>query len=218
MKRHFVSYPKSGRSWIRYALTLLSVADQIHFHHAGFEFNDGARPPLSFDYRKMQKTYSSRDRLVYMARDPRDLMVSLYFQVTGRFKDFFNYSGDISAFIRDDYFGARNLQKFRDLWDRLCSERGYLKITYEECHLSMDQVLVRLTSYYGFSLPEEDIRNAVESSMFDKMKEVEKSGKFSEPWLRPRNDSMKVRKGLVGGYRDHLNENDIAFLNDVFDL
>jgi hypothetical protein len=153
-----------------------------------------------------------------MARDPRDLMVSLYFQVTGRFKDFFNYSGDISAFIRDDYFGARNLQKFRDLWDRLCSERGYLKITYEECHLSMDQVLVRLTSYYGFSLPEEDIRNAVESSMFDKMKEVEKSGKFSEPWLRPRNDSMKVRKGLVGGYRDHLNENDIAFLNDVFDL
>jgi hypothetical protein len=218
MKRHFVSYPKSGRSWIRYALTLLSVADDIHFHHAGFEFNDGAKPPHNFDYRNMLKTYSSKDRIVYLARDPRDLMVSLFFQIKGRFKDFFKYSGDISAFIRDDYFGAHNLKKFRDLWDCFCSDRGYLKITYEECHLDMNKVLIRITDYYGLCCTEQEVRKAVESSTFDKMREVETSETFSEPWLRPRNDTLKVRRGVVEGYRDYLDEKDIMFLNNIFKI
>lgn len=192
------------------------MADHIIFHHAGFEFNDGAKPAHNFDYRKTLKKYSSGDRVVYLARDPRDLMVSLFFQITGRFQDFFNYSGDISAFIRDDYFGAHNLKKFQDLWDRICLERGYLKVTYEECRLDMKELLARIGDYYGFAFQEQGLRNAVELSAFDKMKELEASERFPQPWLRPRNDSLKVRRGLVGGYRDYLDEKDIIFLNDMF--
>ena len=76
------------------------------FHHDGFEFNDGAKPPHDFNQANRLSTYAKIDRLVYLERDPRDVMVSLYFQVTKRFKDFFRYEEDISTFIRDDYFGA----------------------------------------------------------------------------------------------------------------
>jgi hypothetical protein len=48
------------------------------------------------------------------------------------------------------------------------------------------------------------------------MKELERSGTFPEPWLRLMNNAPKVRQGLIGGYRDALSEDDIAYLNGVF--
>ncbi|MBU0755948.1 MAG: glycosyltransferase family 4 protein, partial [Planctomycetes bacterium] len=119
MKRHFISYPKSGRTWVRYALTLLGVADKIHFHHDGFEFNNGAKPPHCFDYQVRVRRYQNVDRVIYLSREPKDLITSLYFQVIGRFRDFFGYRGSISDFIRDDYFGAENLRKFRAMWEKI---------------------------------------------------------------------------------------------------
>src|SRR5258705_10176687 len=107
--RQFVSYPKSGRTWIRYVLSLLGVADQIRFHHDTFEFNNPAKPAPNLDFEERFQRYRSVEKIVYLYRDPRDVMVSLYFQVTGRFKDFFGYEGTISDFIRDEYFGRMHL-------------------------------------------------------------------------------------------------------------
>ena len=131
LQRQFISYPKSGRSWIRYALSLLGIHNEITFHHDKFEFNDGSLPAHDFSYETRIQKYAGVDRIVYLSRDPRDVMVSLYHQVTGRFKDFFNYEGTISEFIRDDYFGARNLRAFQDMWRSLAEEIPVLLITYE---------------------------------------------------------------------------------------
>ncbi len=216
MKRHLISYPKSGRTWVRYALSVLEVADKIQFQHDGFEFNDGAKPPHDFDYDRRVEAYSQIDRVVYLSRDPRDLMVSLYFQVTGRFCDFFGYQGTVSEFIRDDYFGAENLQRFRRIWERMCSEGHAMHITYEECHRDLVAVLKRVTDFCGFEFTAERLHEAAEASSFENMKAVESSGRFPHPWLRPRNSAPKIRRGVVGGFRDHLSETDIKYLTDVF--
>src|ERR1700704_240791 len=116
MNRHFVSYPKSGRSWIRYILAQLDLDRHIQFHHDQFEFNDGTRPQHDFDLARRLRDYAPVEKLVYLQRDPRDVMVSLYFQVTGRFRDLFGYEGNLSEFIWDDYFGAQILRQFRGMW------------------------------------------------------------------------------------------------------
>lgn len=216
MERHFISYPKSGRTWIRYAFTLLGIANQVQFHHDGFEFNDGTKPTLKFDYEQRTKKYSAPNQVVYLSRDPMDLMVSLYYQVTGRFVDFFEYQGDLSHFIRDDYFGAHNLHQFRLMWKRLCVEGYALHISYEDCHEDFVSVLMKLTTYYGFSISENALRQAADESRFERMKDVEQSGEFPHPWLRPRNNSPKVRKGRAGSFADTLSDEDIQYLNSVF--
>src|SRR5258708_31119145 len=119
MERHFVSYPKSGRSWIRYILVQLDIEKQIVFHHDRFEFSDGAKVPHNFNLDERLQQYSRVEKLVYLERDPRDVMVSLFFQVTGRMKDVFEYKGSLSEFLRDDYFGAHNLKLFRKMWDEI---------------------------------------------------------------------------------------------------
>ena len=70
--------------------------------------------------------------------------------------------------------------------------------------------------HYEFSIPEEPLRWAEEQVRFEKMKEVERSGHFAEPWLNPRNDAAKGHQGKIGGFMNDLTEEDIAYLNDIF--
>lgn len=218
MTRHFVSFPKSGRTWIRFILVQLELETLIKFHHDNFEFNDGSCPPHNFNISNRLDKYSSLDKLVYLQRDPRDIMVSLYYQVTGRFKDFYEYQGSISEFIIDDYFGAHNLQRFREMWNEICRLKQYLVISYEECHEDMFRVIRMLIDYYDFCVDSQHIVLAVENAKFIRMKQLEQSENFPHPWLRPRNGSPKVRVGKVGGYREQLSEADVTYLNDVFKL
>jgi len=218
MGRQFVSYPKSGRSWIRFILSQLDCEQLILFHHDRFEFNDGSRPPHCFSISSRLDRYAETEKLVYLDRDPRDVMVSLYHQITGRFSDFFGYRGNLSEFIRDDYFGAANLRRFRDMWEVIVNRRGFLKISYEACHLDINNVLRRILSYYEVEVSQVQLSEAIAKASLANMKKIEASNEFAEPWLRYRNGSPKVRQGKVGGFREILIEADIEFLNEIFDM
>jgi hypothetical protein len=217
-QRHFISYPKSGRTWLRYIFVQLALDSHIQFHHDLFEFNNSDKPPHNFDIGWRMERYSQIDKLVYLQRDPRDLIVSLYFQVTGRFSDFFSYKGTISEFIRDDYFGAENLHRFRCMWETICSELGFLTVSYEHCHRDMEGAMFQLLEYYQLPFDRSRVSEAVANAEFDKMQKLEESAEFPKPWLRPRNGALKVRKGKVGGFREVLDKEDITYLNSRFGI
>ncbi len=214
----FVSYPKSGRSWIRFMLARLDAHRDVRFHHDGFEFNDGARPPHDFNLAARLERYPEAARLIYLERDPRDVMVSLYHQVTGRFRSFFDYSGSLGEFIRDDYFGAPNLARFRAMWAEIIAVRGFLRLRYEDCHADPLAVLCRVVDYCGIEAAPAALEAAVEAARIDKMRALECAGTFPEPWLRPKNGHPKVREGKVGGYREAFSAEDIAWLDRVFGI
>ena len=178
MRREFTSFPKSGRSWLRYALSRLGVAELVRFHHDGFEYNDGSLPPLDFSFEQRRARCAAVDAVVYLHREPRDVMISLYFQVTTRFHDFFGYSGSLSEFIRDPYFGAPNLREFQLQWDELCAKGLALRITYEACHRDFDLVLSTVLEHYGLPTDRAAVAAAAESARFTHMQKVEQEGAF----------------------------------------
>jgi hypothetical protein len=216
VERHFVSFPKSGRSWLRYGLTVLGAAKPIRFHHDGFEFNDAARPMPDTSLEKRLR-YPPDARIVYLSRDPLDVMVSFYFQITGRFRDFFHYDGTLSQFIRDDYFGAHQLAQFRRIWREMCRQGRAHEVSYEDCHRDFAGVLRRVVDVLGLEADEAAIAKAAQASTFAKMQAVEQSGEFTEPWMRLRNGAPKLRRGKAGGYRDYLPAEDIVYLRKIFE-
>jgi hypothetical protein len=87
LKRQFVSYPKSGRSWLRYILAQLGLLEYIEFHHDRFEFSDIGELSHDFDLAERLRRYTNVKKLVYLERDPRDVMVRLCSKITCPFGD-----------------------------------------------------------------------------------------------------------------------------------
>ena len=211
----FISFPKSGRTWLRYALHEMGIADAIHFHHDQFEFNSSEKQPHDFSVDRRRAEYQEH-RTVYLERNPFDVMASFYHQITGRFKDYHNYRGTPSEFIRDPYFGAQVLQRFRQMWNELALQDHVLKVTYEECHDDLEATLNRIVSHFEIEVDRTKLSAAVDAASLDSMRKVESTGEFPHPWLRPRNGSSKVRNGQVGGHKELFSAADIAFLSSVF--
>lgn len=212
----FVSFPKSGRTWLRYALHQLGATDEIKFHHDHFEFNSPERTPHDFGVEARKNRYSYRYRIVYLERNPLDVMASFYHQITGRFNDYHHYQGGPSEFIRDPYFGADILKRYQNTWNQLSKMEHVLKVTYEDCHRDFEGTLKKILEHFEFSVDNEEIKHAAKSSTFESMQQVESAGEFPHPWLRNRNGAKKVRSGRVGGYQNLFTQQDIEYLNSVF--
>ena len=145
-------------------LGICGYSDAVAFRHDGFEFNDASRPPHDFNLESRSLArYSPNSKVVYLDRDPRDVMVSLFHQVTGRFRDFFGYDGSISHFIRDDYFGAHVLLDFRTMWLEILAQRNFLCVSYEQLHDDAESVLVRVLDYCELVCTGSAIAAAVEA-------------------------------------------------------
>lgn len=216
--RHFISYPKSGRTWLRYVLHGLGMDTNIRFHHDGFEFNDGSRPAHDFTLGQRQRDYLGMARSVYLRRDPRDVMVSLYHQVTERFDDFFGYRGTIADFLRDPYFGAPVLARFRAMWQELAVHPAVLTVNYEDCHRDLPVVMQQILDHYELVAAPGKLQAICAAASLSRMKAVEASGTFPHPWLNLRNGAPKVRRGRIGNYADELSAADIDWLNEIFGL
>lgn len=212
----FVSFPKSGRTWMRFALDALGVTDEVTFEHDGFEYNDGRKPALDFDATMRWNKCHRADRVVYMSRDPRDTIVSLYHQVTGRFRDFFHFEGGLAEFVRDPYFGAQNLARFQRMWRSAVDAGLAVHVRYEDAHRDFPSVLRRVLDAFGIERTEDAIRGAADQAALENMRKVEAGGEFHEPWLRKRNDAPKVRRGVVGGFRDELDPAEQKWLEECF--
>lgn len=211
---YVVSFPKSGRTWLRVMLESLKLA--ANYTHDG----SGHSRTGHIDETKPASEAFAGKSVVFLYRDPRDTVVSGYFQASNRLK---TYAGSISDFIRDPRHGIEKVVHFNMEWlargDSCCR---FYPVTYEELLADTVGTLTRIVTFIGAERSLEAIKAVVDETSFEKMQEKEMSGEFGEQYgkvLLPTdiNDpqSFKVREGIVGGFRKHLGEDDVAFCNEV---
>lgn len=224
---YLISHPKAGRTWIRVmmgrVLYLSKSTQMIKYIHDGMD--DISTERTSYKSLNTDKKSFSRHNVILLVRDPRDLIVSYYFEVTKREK--VNYWSNMSEFIRDDCFGIRSVISFYNIW---CNSRDVphrlLLVRYEDmqkdCHLELKRIL----SFVKLRARRRWIRNALQCGSFDSMRKMEISrtmhgyvGISSRcVALKPGDihdlESYKTRKGKVGGYKDYFSESDLLFCNE----
>jgi hypothetical protein len=229
-----VSYPKCGRTWLR-ALVGRSLCRQFGLPEAGLfktlrlsraagllptQFvHDGAGgfAGIPWDEQERDKSRFAAVKVALLVRDPRDVVVSSYFQATKRMRA---HAGSIQEFIRDECFGIRTIVTMYGIWqENRHVPRDFLLLRYEEMHRDPAGCLRSLLEFMGLEHPDEAaVAAAVRYGAFENMRSLERSGTFPRK-LSPGDpgdeESYKVRKGKVGGYVDYLSPDDIAYVDRV---
>ncbi len=236
-----ISYPKCGRTWLR---LLLGRALTQHFTPDGGEVMEiqkltrqiGGIPVTEFshdDYAHWKPAEAVvtdkgiyRDKkVVFLARDPRDALVSYFFQYTKRgSKDMANdggFDGDISAFIRHRIGGIDSLIGFYNAWAAARDvPKDFLLISYEALQEDTFASLRKLCDFIGLeAIRDEVLTEAVAYCAFERMQQMEQKDTLGSHRLQAEDnqdpETYKVRKGKVGGYVDYLSAEDIAFVDRV---
>jgi hypothetical protein len=235
VKVRVVSYPKSGRTWLR-TLVGKALCDNFGLDEGLIlgKFNGDEAPGLpalsythdGCGYSKHRhfteigtdKSEYKKKKVILLVRDPRDVLVSFYLHLSRR-SDL--YRGSLSEFVRDDHYGIRKIIAFYNAWHaNLDVPRETLVLRYEQMHADPEGNLRATLAFIGTrDIPDATIKKAVEFASFGNMKKLEGTQYFSNKKLRPGNaadaESWKVRRGVVGGYTEYLNAEDRRYVEDA---
>ncbi|MEK6910499.1 MAG: sulfotransferase domain-containing protein [Nanoarchaeota archaeon] len=230
----FVSFPKAGRTWITFLLARifqrkynLPEMEVVNLENISNKSIDLPNITIAHEDEPHKKDIKSLDRskikyykkkIILIVRDPRDIIVSFYFHQSKR-KGENNYKKDISSFLFEKVGGFKVLIEYYNIWAKnIDLLADFLLIKYEDFSKNTMGEVRKILKFMNIEdVSDEEIEEAISFASFENMKEMEAKNKFNVKRLRPGNskdpDSYKVRRGVIGGYKDYLEKKDIEKLN-----
>jgi len=208
----FVSYPKSGRTWVRFLIndylcrsqgvTLRNVfeAETQLQHVAHIEYSHLSSAMLSrlnyWDVGRLHPTIFDRPWL-FLGRDFYQTMVSAYYQATRRIGVF---DGTASAFIRDPRFGIVKLVTFYNQWEAIKpAVPGSVTFTYGSMKRDPASTMGHVLRALRLPVDERLLGQTLKAGTFENMKRLGASPEYADTPLAPSDpnnpDAHKVRAG-----------------------
>ena len=232
-----VSFPKSGRTWLRVLLAVVEARrrgddpNAVVSEWLGQDAPSMAGRPVLFTHALAPNAherveamsyflaYIGDQRRIFLVRDPRDTIVSYFFQVTKRQRGS-AFANDIGRFVRDSAYGIDRLLLFLVACDASLREASgpSLVVAYEDLHADPQRVLAATAEFLGCPAAAGALASAVTFGEFDNMRRLELEGGFGRPRLAMRDandvESLKTRKGVVGGYAEYLSRKDLSYVEE----
>jgi hypothetical protein len=231
----FVSFPKSGRTWVRVMLSRLyqlryALPEQtlLEFKNLHQIDNDIPRILFTHDGDAMKRPHQlhadkrkyAGKKVVLLVRNPIDVVVSRYFHLRYRSRDPRRRAYGkmpLEEFVCTPVGGLPTIVAFMNDWARAsCVVPDLLVLRYEDFRAEAERTLGQLACFLEVGSSAHDLKDAVEFASLENLRQREAAGFFSTSRLQPRQagnaESFKVRKGKVGGYQDYLSPEQSARL------
>lgn len=238
-----IAHPKSGSTWLRFQLARVyqrkfnlpeAVIPRIESYHllnssiprlhmAGYEYikHTIARPAPDREL--------AGKRVVFVVRHPIDVIVSLYFHIlkhAARERKLFNNwplsldGVSVYDFALNSEWGLREAIAFYNGCARHAAAMpDAMIISYEEMRTETADVLRRLVRFAGTDVGESEIKDVVDFTSFERLREAERTNSFNSYRLRPGNpddpESFKVRRAKIFGYRDYFATDELIVLEGI---
>jgi len=228
-----VSYPKSGRTFVRAMLARLykrkfgidersllefqslrrapAGVPRVLFSHGG----DAMRAPGEI---RVDTQDYGHARVVLIARHPGAIGVSRYHHLKHRSRDRARQKladQPLEPFVWAKQGGIPSIVSFLNQFAAL---PGVTILRYEDFLARPAETLGKLADAVGLGVSEEDVADAVEFGTLPNLKRLEREGYFTSSRLRQARKgdeaSGKVRKGTSGGYRELLGEDAAKRIDD----
>lgn len=231
----FVSFPKSGRTWLR---VMLSRLYHVHFGVAGEEVlefdnlhrldqripkilvtHDGEPWHTPESLTRDKRAYAGR-KVLLLVRHPIDVAVSRYFHVRNRARwiPYPEYRDmPIDEFVWAPLGGLPTIVAYMNIWEqarRICGD--FLIVRYEDFRAQPEATLQAVSTFLAIGASPDEIADAVSYAAFETLREKEAHGAIQSHRLGARQegnpDSLKVRRGKVRGYLDYFESAEVARL------
>jgi Sulfotransferase domain len=239
---YVISFPKCGVTWLR---LMMGKAIELHFNLDIADINligqldntitslnpniprirvkhddePHKKAPEQLQNSKVGFRYS---KVIFLVRDPRDIVTSLYFygQTRPDFKKI--NSSDISSFIRSKIGSFDTILSYFNIWaENQSIPKQFLVVRYEDLHLNPQAELRKVLDLLSLNnVSDAVIQKAIEFTQFENMRKLEKKNAFKtlmKGYSESDTSTLHTRKGKVGSYQEDLSQEDINFLNNRMD-
>lgn len=219
-----VSYPRSGNTWTRFLIANL-IYPTVPVTFANIE----SRVPEIYLWRDRQlrklphprilKSHEYFDpryqQVIYIARDPRDVAVSVYHYSIKRRDIPEDYPIDkfVPRFLAGEFF-----EDFASWGEHVASwhaarqgKPGFLLLRYEDMLATPESELAKVAALLGLQAPPEILKQAAERSSATEMRNLEKQdGKVWKLTRNTRQDKPFVRSASAGDWKSVLPAESVA--------
>ncbi len=212
-----VSFPKSGNTWTRFLLANLRFPDQpatwANINRlipdptvtTKRDFDRMPRPRIIKSHECFDPRYP---RVVYIVRDPRDVVVSQYHyhRKIRKIEDDSPMEKFVTRFLAGETCPHGSWGQNVSTW--LTTSEGtprFLLLRYEDLVADTARELAKVVAFLDLSAGPEQIAQAVERSSADRMRQLEKRQPDKNELMKgSRKDLSFVRAAGSGGWRSDL--------------
>lgn len=223
------SYPKSGTHWAFEILNLVAISPDrskytqmpvLNIEVIGVEGIRSFPSPkviqTHLPYDALPPSMQNHPKIVYVMRNPKDQLVSLYHHYSATlgtkalswaqfFEAMRNEEGvEYGSWIRN------SLQ-----WWSACRQRtNVLFLFYEEIMQDHEAAVKRLSKFVGVHLEDDEVRQIVEMTSFNRMKHEKQPPEQFYTWFK--RDFSIYRNGQIGNWKAYFTEDQDQSFNQRY--
>lgn len=222
--RFLVSYPRSGNTWTRFLIAnLLHSGREVSFLNIDYlipdvlninrrELAKVPRPRLIKSHEYFDPRYKE---VIYIVRDPRDVVVSYYYfhLKQGYISDGYPLDTFVERFVRGDVdpIYASWGENVAGWITTVFRGRKFLLLKYEEMKADTVRQLAKIAEFLGIKYDPAVLARVVELSSADRMRELEKRDENRWAGTRSRRKDVRfIRGASAGGWKNTLSEHQVA--------
>lgn len=231
------SYPKSGRTWLRFILA--NYLNQIFNLNLTLDFwtlftllpNGGSHPqkglpaykfahktdiPVIISSHGLWQDKFNKGNIIFLLRSPVDVLISYYYHLSYGMGV---YDKNIQHFIRDPQAGIAHLIAYLNQWSHHLDLNQTHILSYEQMQSNTQKTVTEIIKFIGLPVENQALNDAIEAASFEKMRALETAK--GAPWLCVNSDNpaaLRTRQGKVGNHDKYLEEEDIIYIQQQCEL
>ena len=223
-----LSYPRSGNTWLRFLIaSLVSGSDDVDFlnierlipdiyQNSALRLRLMQRPRILKSHEHFNSRYQ---HIVYIVRDPRDVLMSLFnYQITmNQIDELYSLDSYGRQFLRGDVpFGSwrEHVDGWVSAWH---GQDNFLLLRYEDLHREPAAQLARLAEFLGLARNPDAIESAIARCTAATMRTLEANQwRRSKVLKTKRPDRPFVGPATTGHWRRQLSSSLAGSLEETW--